>query len=235
MRRSIPSGERIRMNTSDSLYRLMSWLSPTYPVGAYSFSHGLEYAVEAGLVVDRDSALEWIATVMTAGNGLADLVFVAAAWDSELVELASLNEYVLAFQGTAELRLESTAQGRAFLSVTRDAWPCAATDALAAISPADVTYAVAVGAIAKSHDIDKQDAMLAYAHAFAANLVSAAVRLVPLGQTDGQRVTADLLTSCVTATERAVTTTIDEVSTSTPMVDIASMKHEHQYTRLFRS
>ena len=223
------------MSTTDSLYRLMSWLSPTYPVGAYSFSHGLEYAVEAGLVVDRASTLDWIATVMTAGNGFADLVFVAAAWDSDPAELASLNEYVLAFQGTAELRLESTAQGRAFVSVTGDAWPCAATDALAAVSPDDLTYAVAVGAIARSHDIDKRDALLAYAHAFAANLVSAAVRLVPLGQTDGQRITADLLTTCVAATERALVTAVNDVSTSTPMVDIASMKHEHQYTRLFRS
>ena len=223
------------MSTTDSLYRLMSWLSPTYPVGAYSFSHGLEYAVEAGLVVDRASTLDWIATVMTAGNGLADLVFVAAAWDSDPAELASLNEYVLAFQGTAELRLESTAQGRAFLSVTADAWPCEATDALTSIPQDEITYAVAVGAVAKSHNIDRRDAVIAYAHAFAANLVSAAVRLVPLGQTDGQRITADLLPTCVAAAERALATAPDEVSTSTPMVDIASMKHEHQYTRLFRS
>ena len=223
------------MSTTDSLYRLMSWLSPTYPVGAYSFSHGLEYAVEAGLVTDRESVHDWIATVMTAGNGFADLVFVAAAWDSEPSQLANLNEYVLAFQGTAELRLESTAQGRAFLSVTADAWPCAATAALAGMPHDDVTYAVAVGAVAKSHNIDKREAVLAYAHAFAANLVSAAVRLVPLGQTDGQRITADLMPTCVAEAERALATTADEVSTSTPMVDIASMQHEHQYTRLFRS
>ena len=223
------------MSTTDSLYRLMSWLSPTYPVGAYSFSHGLEYAVEAGLVTDRESVHDWIATVMTAGNGFADLVFVAAAWESELSELSGLNEYVLAFQGTAELRLESTAQGRAFLSVTAAAWPCEATAALAAIPHDDVTYAVAVGAVAKSHDIDQREAVLAYAHAFAANLVSAAVRLVPLGQTDGQRITAVLLPTCMAAAERALATTPDEASTSTPMVDIASMKHEHQYTRLFRS
>ena len=223
------------MSTSDSLYRLMSWLSPTYPVGAYSFSHGLEYAVDAGLVTDRESAHDWIAAVVTAGNGFADLVFVAAAWDSELTELSGLNEYVLAFQGTAELRLESTAQGRAFHSVTADAWPCAATDALTTIPQDEITYAVVVGAVAGSHNIDKRDAVLAYAHAFAANLVSAAVRLVPLGQTDGQRITADLLPTCMAAAERALATTPDEASTSTPMVDIASMQHEHQYTRLFRS
>ncbi len=223
------------MSTGDAQFRLMSWLSPAYPVGAYSFSHGLEYAVDAGLVTDKDTVRDWIATVVTAGNGFADLVFVAAAWDSEPAELAGLNEYVLAFQGTAELRLESTAQGRAFFRVTADAWPCDAIDALTAIPQDDIAYPVVVGAVAKSHSIDRRETMIAYAHAFAANLVSAAVRLVPLGQTDGQRITAELLPICVTAVERAAATTADEVSTSTPMVDIASMKHEHQYTRIFRS
>ena len=223
------------MSTTDSLFRLMSWLSPTYPVGAYSFSHGLEYAVDADLVTDRESVRDWIATIMTTGNGFADLVFVAAAWDSEAAELAELNEYVLAFQGTAELRLESTAQGRAFFLVTADAWHCAAIDALKVIAVDEITYAVAVGAVAKSHNIGKTDIITAYAHAFAANLVSAAVRLVPLGQTDGQRITAELIPICVAAAERAAATAADEVATSTPMVDIASMKHEHQYTRLFRS
>ena len=220
---------------NDSLFRLMSWLSPAYPVGAYSYSHGLEYAVDAGLVTDAESVRDWIATILTAGSGFADLVFVAAAWDSEPERLPSINEFALAFQGTAEIRLESTAQGRAFLLVTAEAWPCEAIEALRGIPQDEIVYAVAVGAVAKSHGIDRREVMTAYAHAFAANLVSAAVRLIPLGQTDGQRLTAKLMPACVAAVERAASTTADEVSTSTPMVDIASMKHEHQYTRLFRS
>lgn len=223
------------MSMSDSLFRLMSWLSPAYPVGAYSFSHGLEYAVDAGLVADANSARHWIATIIANGSGFADLVFVSAAWDSDAGRLPGLNEVSLAFQGTAELRLESTAQGRAFVRVTTDAWPCDAIEMLAQVPQDEVTYAVAVGAVARSHDIDKYWAMTAYAHAFAANLVSAAVRLIPLGQTDGQRITADLMPICTEAVARAATTAVDDVATSTPMVDIASMKHEHQYTRLFRS
>ena len=227
----------ITMDTAmnDSLFRLMSWLSPAYPVGAYSFSHGLEYAVDAGLVTDTESARDWIANIIVASGGFADLVFVAAAWDSEPDRLAGLNETALAFQGTAEIRLESTAQGRAFLLVTAEAWPCEAVQSLQAIPPEEVVYAVAVGAVARSHGIDRREAMTAYAHAFAANLVSAAVRLIPLGQTDGQRITANLMPTCIAAVDRAASTPADEVSTSTLMVDIASMKHEHQYTRLFRS
>jgi len=229
MRRVLATG------MDDSLFRLMSWLSPAYPVGAYSFSHGLEYAVDAGLVTDRDSVREWLATVVTAGSGFADLVFVAAAWDSEPEQLPGLNEFAYAFQGTAEIRLESTAQGRAFMLVTAEAWSCDAIETLQGVPHDEIVYAVAVGAVARSHGIERQETMTAYSHAFTANLVSAAVRLIPLGQTDGQRITADLMPTCIAAVERAASTPADEVSTSTPMVDIASMKHEHQYTRLFRS
>ena len=220
---------------SDSLFRLMSWLSPAYPVGSYAFSHGLEYAVEAGLVHDRDTARDWIATIMAHGSGFADLVFVGSAWESGTENLAELNELARAFQGTLELRLESTAQGRAFVSVTASAWPCDAIETLAKIPDNEVVYAIAVGAVSANHGISRVDTMTAYAHAFAANLVSAAVRLIPLGQTDGQRITAELMPVCIASVERAAATSWQDVSASTPMVDIASMKHEHQYTRLFRS
>ncbi|HKL62902.1 MAG TPA: urease accessory protein UreF [Woeseiaceae bacterium] len=226
---------------SDALFRLMSWLSPAYPVGAYAFSHGLEQAVEADQVTDRDGARKWIAAVMAMGGGYADLVFAGAAWDIDagrqtaLDALRELNQLALAFQGTAELRLESTAQGRAFASVTADAWPCAATEALTQLSRDEIVHAVAVGAVARSHGIGRTDTLTAYAHAYAANLVSAAVRLIPLGQTDAQRITAELMPVCLAAVERAAATPVDDVSSSTPMVDVASMKHEVQYTRLFRS
>ncbi len=225
------------MNTDGELYRLMTWLSPAYPVGAYAFSHGLENAVETGLVMNAATAREWIASVVSRGNAHADLVFVGAAWDAaaDADVLADLNELALAFQTTAELRLESTAQGKAFAAISRDAWHCAAIDNLDEIPGNDIAYPVALGAIAASHGVRKRATMLAYAHAFAANLVSAAVRLVPLGQTDGQRITASLMPVAKAAVSDAMITPVGEVATATPMVDIASMNHETQYTRLFRS
>ena len=225
------------MNTDRELYRLMTWLSPSYPVGAYAFSHGLENAVETGLVSNAVTAREWIASILTRGNAQADLVFAAAAWDaaSEPETLGELNDLALAFQTTAELRLESTAQGQAYLAVSRDTWPCEAVDALIAMPGEDVAYPVAVGAVAAGHEVSQRATLLAYAHAFAANLVSAAVRLVPLGQTDGQRVTAILMPVAEAAVSRALDTPVDEVATATPIVDLASMNHESQYTRLFRS
>ncbi len=225
------------MDTDGELYRLMTWLSPAYPVGAYAFSHGLENAVDTELVVDAETTHDWIASVLTRGNAQADLVFAAAAWDAtpDAETLGTLNELALAFQTTAELRLESTAQGLAYVAVSRDAWPCKAVDALTAMPGEDVAYPVAVGAIAASHGVGKRATLLAYAHAFAANLVSAAVRLVPLGQTDGQRITAKLMAVAEAAVSRSLNTPVDTVATATPVVDLASMNHESQYTRLFRS
>ena len=225
------------MSTDGELYRLMTWLSPAYPVGAYAFSHGLENAVETGLVTNADTTRDWIASVLSRGNAQADLVFAGAAWDatSDAEALLRLNELALAFQSTAELRLESTAQGQAYLTVSRDAWPCKAIDTLHAMQTEELAYPVVVGAIAASHGVAKPATLLAYAHAFAANLVSAAVRLVPLGQTDGQRVTARLMPVAEAAVSKALNTPVDEVATATPVVDVASMNHETQYTRLFRS
>lgn len=225
------------MATEGALYRLMSWLSPAYPVGAYAFSHGIENAVETGAITDRPTAGDWIESIVTDGNGFADLVFASAAWEfaGHEARLGDVNAFALAFQPTAELYTESTAQGRAFLSVTAEAWECTAIATLQRMARRDIAYPVAVGAVARSHGIDGGELLTAYGHAYAANLVSAAVRLVPLGQTDGQRLTAALLPAVEAAAQRAAGIAYTDVSTSTPMVDIASMNHESQYVRLFRS
>lgn len=223
------------MNTNAALYKLQSWLSPSYPVGAYAFSHGLENAVDTSLVADAGDVADWVGDVVSAGNGFADLVFLAAAWDAAASEadLSAVTELAYAFQMTKELRNESTAQGTAFLRATQQAWPCAALTRLPPDVP--IAYPVAVGVTAAGHGIERELTMQAYGHAFIANLVSAAIRLIPLGQTDGQRIIATLEPMVDAAVQRALETPLDRVATSTMMVDIVSMHHETQYTRLFRS
>ena len=225
------------MSTDSSLYRLMTWLSPSFPVGAYSFSHGLETAVESGRVHDRDSARQWITALVTLGGGQSDLVFLAEAWDAatDAEQLRDVHELALAFQPTAEIRTETAAQGNAFVKTIAASWPCESTDTLTRVADGAVVYPVAVGAVARDHGIDRMTAMEAYAHAFAANLVSAAVRLVPLGQTDGQKITAALLDDVRHAVAMAGDTPLDSVASSCILSDIMSMQHEVQYTRLFRS
>jgi urease accessory protein len=219
----------------DALYRLMAWLSPAYPVGAFSYSSGLEWAVEAGDVRDADTLRQWLAVVIGEGGGFCDAVFFAHAHravtqgdDSALREVAEL---AVAFAPSKERHLETTAQGRAFAEVTRAAWPCPALDLLTN----DFAYPVAVAVASAGHGIAREPALQAYLHAVAANLISAGVRLIPLGQTDGQRVLAALQPIILASAERALAMPLEDVGSASFRVDLASMRHEVQHTRLFRS
>lgn len=220
------------MADPSALYRLLTWLSPSYPVGAYTYSNGLEQAVEVGWITNADKTQSWIRDVVTHGAGLSDTIFLLEAMRGDLcavVELAS------AFVATEELALETMAQGKAFLRISRDVWPSSKLDELVNLWDGPYPYPVVVGCLAASHNIDQQSAALAYLHAFSANLISAAVRLVPLGQTDGQRITAALEPVVTETVDRAMACSLEDAANSSWMTDICSMRHETQHTRLFRS
>jgi len=225
--------------TEAGLYRLLTWLSPAYPLGAFSFSHGLEYAVESGAVRDAAALGDWVATVLSAGAGRIDAALLAASWQAARAgDAAALDEIVAlagAWRGSAETALESAAQGAAFMAATRAAWPHPALDALALRRSHGVALPVAVAVACAAHSIALAPAVAAYLHAFAANLVSAGVRLVPLGQTEGQRVIASLQSVVAAAAEAAEATPLEETGTAAPVPDWCSMRHETQYTRLYRS
>src|ERR1043166_9546875 len=222
-----------------ALYPLMAWLSPAYPVGAFSYSGGIEWAVESGDIKDAETLKRWLTVVITQGGGYCDAVFfvhahraIEVADDKALRDVAEL---AAAFAPSKERHLETTAQGRAFVEATRAAWPCAALDRLAAAWDGPVAYPVAVGVAAAGHGIAAAPALNAYLHAVAANLISAGVRLIPLGQTDGQRLLAALEPVVAATAARALTTGLDDVGSAAFRADLASMYHETQYTRLFRS
>ena len=226
------------MTADAALYRLLTWLSPSYPLGAYAYSHGLEQAVEAGLVRDADGVKHYIASVLRAGAGRGDAALFAAAHraaaDDDMAEIATLAEMAAAWRATSETALEASAQGAAFLSVTRASWAHPMLDALAKL-PVAPSLPIAVAVTAAAHEVPLAEALLAYLHSVAANLVSAGVRLVPLGQTEGQRILAALEADVAAAHEAALTTPLDEVGTSAAIIERCSMRHETQYTRLFRS
>ena len=227
------------MTTDAALYRLMTWLSPSYPLGAFSYSHGLEYAIEVGLVRDGDGLVEWVATSLEAGAGLSDGALLAAAWSAararDEAEFERVAALAAAWRGTAETALESTAQGTAFLATTRAAWPHPFLDVLALRHRGALALAVAVGAAGAVHEVPLPALLTAYLHAFAANLVSAGVRLIPLGQSEGQRAIAALEPAIAAVAQRIQTAPLDEIGTAAPLIDWCSMRHETQYTRLFRS
>jgi urease accessory protein len=219
-----------------ALLRLLAWTSPAYPVGGFSYSHGIEMAVEEGRIRDAAALAAYITAVIERGAGRVDAVLLAAAHaapdDAALDEVAEL---AAAWRGTAETALEATQQGGSFASVTAAVQPDARFAAFAARHRGRLAHAVAFGAAAAMAGIPRAPALLAYLQGFAANLVSAGVRLVPLGQTDGQRVTVALWPVVTRAAEAAEAASLDELATSLPLVDLLSMRHETQYTRLFRS
>jgi urease accessory protein len=224
---------------SRALYRLMAWLSPAFPVGAFSYSGGLEWAVEAGDIADARTLQGWLTVVVAEGGGYCDAVlftnaYRAAATGDDLL-LRETAELAAALSPSKERHLETASQGRAFVEAARAAWPCAALDRFGAVWEGPVAYPVAVAVTAAGHEVPLAPALHAFLHAATANLISAGVRLIPLGQTDGQRVLAALELAIAAAAARAIVTKLDDIGSAAFRADIASMRHETQYTRLFRS
>ncbi len=215
----------------------MVWMSPSYPVGAFSYSHGLEWLVETGAIHDHHSLTAWIADLMVLGSGRNDAILFAESWRAAQKpdELVRIAELASAFAASTERALETEMQGDAFCEVTRRTWTSPALDRLIARYAHSVCYPVAVGVAAADHGIALTPALHAYCHGFAANLVSAGVRLVPLGHTDGQRVIKALESAVDEAAIIGETRTLSDLSSITIMADLAAMRHETQYTRLFRS
>ena len=202
-----------------SLLRLLTWASPAFPTGGYAYSHGLEWAVEAGDLQTEAQALDWIDAVLSDGTGRQDAILMRAAYaGSDVAALAA------ATAPSAERRAETVGQGAAF--------------ALAAAVWDDVSaaaYPVAWGNLARQQGVSVDDAMLAMLHALAANLVSAAVRLVPLGQTAGLRIMAALQPTILRIARDPADDPTKDLGGACFRSDIAAMRHETQYTRLFRT
>jgi urease accessory protein len=222
-----------------ALYRLMTWLSPAFPVGAFSYSSGIEWAVEAGDVTDAATLRGWLSSMLTDGAGFCDGVFLAHAHravargdDGSLREVSELSA---AFVPSRERHLETTSQGRAFIEIARAAWNCDGLPRLVDVCGGAITYPVAVGIVSAAHGIPLAATMHGFLHAVASNWISAGARLVPLGQTDSQRVLSALEPVVVATGRRALQASLDDAGGATFRADLAGMRHETQYTRLFRS
>lgn len=219
---------------------LMMWLSPAFPVGAYAYSHGLEWAAESGLVRDRAGLQDWLACLLSHGSIRNDLILVAESWRAaegplDAARIGRANELALALQPSPERRLEQTAQGQAFLDAVRAAFPCAAIAQFDALRLDDVAYPVVLGVAGAGHAIPLADLLPSVALAFCQAQVSAAIRLGVTGQTDGQRILAALQTDIQSAAAAAARLGPGDVGSAVWAADLASLLHQTQYTRLFRT
>lgn len=225
----------------ETLYKLAAWYSPGYPVGAFAYSHGLENAVTEGQVRDAASTEAWIEDCLVHGAGRSDAILLAAAWRmgaepeaDRAGEGGAIGALALALAASAERRRETAEQGAAFASVTRAAWG-AGDPAFSPPSGDPLPYPAAVGRAAAAEGLPLAPVLQTHLQAFAANLVSAAVRLVPLGQTEGQRILAKLMPRIGETAQEAEAAQLEEIGGIAILSDIASMRHETQTTRLFRS
>jgi urease accessory protein len=225
-----------------ALLRQQSWLSPAFPTGAYSYSHGVEWAVEAGHIHDRESLADWLEADLCYGSGRNEAIFFKEAWrcaaEDDRAKLFEVAELAAVFRGTSEFALESSQQGAACLATLGRVWPDRVLDWLSEmlrerrVRPA---LAVVLGVRAARQGIPASLALPAFLQSYIANLVTAGVRLIPLGQTDGQRAIAQLEEAVLAASAHAKEATLNDLGSAALMVDLASMAHETQYTRLFRS
>ncbi|TPJ83182.1 urease accessory protein UreF [Mesorhizobium sp. B2-6-2] len=218
--------------SSIALLRLMAWLSPAFPVGSFSYSHGIERAVQDRLIADREDLSGWLETLVEVGSGWNDAVLFAESWrrgrdGGDLQETAALAE---ALAGSQERHMETMLQGTAFLQAA-SAWSSRALERL----PADCPYCVAVGAVAGSSGIGLSEALSAFLQAFFSNLLQAAIRLGIVGQVDAVALLAGFEPLALATASRAAASSLDDLGGAAVMSDIMAMQHETQYSRLFRS
>jgi urease accessory protein len=228
--------------SEQALLRQQSWLSPAFPTGSYSYSHGIEWAVEAGHIHDRKSLVDWLEADLCYGSGRNEAIFFAEAWryatEDDCGKLLELAELAAAFRGTSEFALETTQQAASCLATLRRVWPDPSLESLSEFLPElriAPVLSVVLGVRAATQDIPATLALPAFLQSYLANLVTAGVRLVPLGQTDGQIGIADLELAVLAVAAQAQQATIHDLGSIGFMVDLASASHETQYTRLFRS
>ncbi len=203
---------------------LAAWFSPAYPIGSYSYSHGLEAAVEAGTVGDVPALGAWTSDILAFGAGRSDVVLLRHAWEAD--DPAPVAELAEALAPSSERLLETMAQGAAFARTTRAAW---------GVAVPDFAYPVAVGIAARALGLPVGPVATLFLQAFAAAIVSSGVRLIPLGQTEGQRLTAALLPCIEAVVAEALETPLDGIGGIALGADLAAMRHETQYSRLYRS
>jgi urease accessory protein len=218
---------------------LLVWLSPSFPVGAFAYSHGLEWAQEAGDITDAASLGEWLRDLLAFGAARNDAVLFVEAYRSaqsgDGPRLSAAADLGLALATSSERRLETVTQGDAFLVAIAKSWPCEAVAQFRAGWSESTPYPVALAIAAAGHRIPLSEALSAFVLGFVANLVSAAVRLGIVGQTDGQRVIAGLMPAIGDLAAFAETSTLDDLGGAAFRSDLAALRHETQYTRLFRS
>ena len=202
---------------------LQAWFSPAFPTGAFSYSHGLETAIQNRMICDDKTLQDWIAALLSHGSGWNDALMIKAAYEGE----AGVNALSLKLSAGRE-RLQETAElGQAFIRAVNASHGVGLPDGL--------SYPVAIGQAAQLMQIDLRLSVQCYLQAFAANLISVGVRAIPIGQQAGQNCLVNLYSTIARVVEKCSHATLDQLGGATPMADLMAMKHEKSMPRIYRT
>ena len=230
---------RTAMTDTKAAGLLQIWFSPLFPTGAFAYSHGLEWAQEAGLAAGREPLILWLTDLIQSGSIRADIALASvahrAAETADDALLRETAELALALAPSSERHLETVQQGNAFAAAIRSAWNTGAMRRLSEVWPGDIALPVAAGVAAAGHGIARARFLQAFAIGGLANLVSAAIRLGIIGQTDGQKTLARLISDAAAMARSLAEASLADAWSAAFRSDLASLCHETQYTRLFRS
>ena len=215
------------MATATETLTLAQWFSPSFPVGAFAYSHGLEWAIESSAVHDACSSYDWISQVLEHGAGWNDTLLLAAAYRAaDETALRKVDTTARALASSKERLKETDLQGAAF---------CKAVSDLSGLAFDGLCYPVAVGFAAQRGALPLDLTAQMYLQSFLSNLAAVAMRLVPLGQTAGQTLIRDSTPRCIDIVDAALPCDLDDLTSTTFLADVAAMKHETQYARIFRT
>ena len=233
-----PTAMATDASDTPALLQLIWLASPALPVGGFSYSEGLEAAIDHGLVHNEASCTQWLLDQLLLTQARGDMAAMAQAvpaWQAlDTERLRALNAWVLATRESSEMRLQTEQMGRSLLDWLRNHHTASAAD-IAACAQMQPTYPIAFALAAAATSAGLRDCLQAYAFGWAENMVQSAIKAVPLGQSAGQRILARLAADIPAAVEHAMALPDDQRQAFTPMLAILSSQHEVQYSRLFRS
>ena len=220
------------MKNFQNLLKLLTWNSQSYPIGSYSFSSGLEYAVESSIITSGKKLQTWLKELLIFGNLQSDSILLIETWklmnENKNHIIPDLNIFAISLNQSYEKYLESYEQGKAFIKISGEAWNHK-------FSSHNLVFPIAYASSAYQENISLKDTLISYLHANLSNLLAAGIKLIPLGQTEGQKIQISLNTFIENEYKNILKKDINNIGNCAWVNDIISMKHENQFTRIFRT
>ena len=210
--------------TDSKLITVMQWLSPAFPIGGFAYSHGLEWAIDKGYVSNREELKKWISDLLEYGSLKNDAILIKLVLQGS--DPKEINELAMALCPASERLSETQLQGGAFCKIMREVW---------SLEIDDLTLPIALALAAKNENIDQNLVLPAYLHSFCSNLISVAMRLIPIGQTDGQKTLRELSPLISDSVRAVAKSDKDDLGSACFLSDVSAMQHEYLQPRVFKT